>query len=68
MPGLSGPELAAELRAQHAGLGVIYMSGFTDDAINRRGVMDKAAVILEKPFSSQSLDEKIRQVLRSVPS
>jgi DNA-binding response OmpR family regulator len=61
--GMSGRELSERLRIQMPSLRVIYMSGYTDDAIVRHGVLTESAEFLQKPFSSDSLLRKVRAVL-----
>lgn len=61
--GMSGRELAERLRIQMPALRVIYMSGYTDDAIVRHGVLTESAEFLQKPFSSENLLRKVRAVL-----
>ena len=63
MPGASGPELVKQLVEQRPTLKVIYMSGYTDEAIVHHGVLDPGIVFLHKPFSSESLGQKIREVI-----
>ncbi|HMF60506.1 MAG TPA: response regulator, partial [Vicinamibacterales bacterium] len=63
MPGASGPELVRQLVEQRPDLKVIYMSGYTDEAIVHHGVLDPGIVLLLKPFSSESLGQKIREVI-----
>jgi two-component system, cell cycle sensor histidine kinase and response regulator CckA len=63
MPGGSGPDLVAQLVAQRPALKVIYMSGYTEDAITHHGVLDPGVAFLHKPFTAESLDRKIREVL-----
>jgi CheY-like chemotaxis protein len=63
MPGGSGPELIRRLVAERPGLKVLYMSGYTEDAISHHGVLDPGIAFLNKPFSSESLGRKIREVL-----
>ncbi len=62
MPGASGPELVKQLVEQRPTLKVIYMSGYTDDTIVHHGVLDPGIVFLHKPFSSESLGQRIREV------
>ena len=62
--GMSGRELSERLRIQMPTLKVIYMSGYTDDAIVRHGVLTESAEFLQKPFSSDNLLRKVRVVLR----
>ena len=62
MPGISGPELSRRLVKQRPALKVIYMSGYTDDVILRHGV-GPGIGFLSKPFTSETLGRKIREVL-----
>jgi two-component system cell cycle sensor histidine kinase/response regulator CckA len=63
MPGASGPELVGQLVARRPGLKVIYMSGYTDEAIVQHGLLNPGIAFLHKPFSSDTLGRKIRDVL-----
>ncbi len=63
MPGASGPELTTDLLARRPGLKVIYMSGYTEDAIVHHGVLKPGIAFLHKPFTADSLVRKIREVL-----
>jgi signal transduction histidine kinase/DNA-binding response OmpR family regulator len=63
MPALSGPELVSRIRARRPDLKVLYMSGYTDDAIGRHGVLGGDVPFLEKPFSNVGLTEAVRDVL-----
>jgi two-component system cell cycle sensor histidine kinase/response regulator CckA len=63
MPGASGPELTGRLVERWPGLKVIYMSGYTDEAIVQHGVLKPGIAFLHKPFTSESLGRKIREVL-----
>jgi PAS domain S-box-containing protein len=63
MPGMGGPELAARLAPLHPELRVLYVSGYTDDAILRHGVREGLAAFLQKPFTLDALARKIRDVL-----
>ncbi|HEX9084392.1 MAG TPA: ATP-binding protein, partial [Gemmatimonadaceae bacterium] len=63
MPGASGPELSRQLVQRRPGLKVIYMSGYTDEAIVHHGVLDPGIALLNKPFTSEALGRKIREVL-----
>jgi PAS domain S-box-containing protein len=63
MPGASGPDLVSQLVEQRPTLKVIYMSGYTDEAIVHHGVLDSGIEFLAKPFSSETLSRKIHDVL-----
>ncbi len=63
MPDLSGPELAARLTALRPHMQVLFMSGYTDDALAPLGVLDPGVALLQKPFTAEALTRKIREVL-----
>jgi len=63
MPGMGGRELADRLTAARPGVKVLFMSGYTDDAILRNGVAQDAAHFLPKPFAPADLTRKVREVL-----
>jgi CheY-like chemotaxis protein len=63
MPKLGGKDLADEVRARHPGIRVIYMSGYTDGAISRAGILGEGVTLLEKPFSSERLTRAVREAL-----
>jgi two-component system cell cycle sensor histidine kinase/response regulator CckA len=63
MPGLSGADLMQKLLEQRPALKVIYMSGYTVDAVIHHGVLKPGIAFLHKPFTSETLEQKIREVL-----
>jgi len=63
MPGCSGPELARQLTDRRPGFKVVYMSGYTDEAIVQHGVLKAGVAFLHKPFTSTILGRKIRETL-----
>jgi PAS domain S-box-containing protein len=65
MPGMSGPDLASRLLQERPTLRVVYMSGYTEDAIVHRGVLAPGVVFLHKPFTVETLDLKIREAVDS---
>ncbi|MFA6240202.1 MAG: response regulator [Candidatus Hydrogenedentales bacterium] len=63
MPGMSGRELAETVLAERPELKVMYMSGYTDDAIVHHGVVEDSMHFISKPFTAENLTRKIRDVL-----
>jgi CheY-like chemotaxis protein len=63
MPQISGRELAERLAELHPGLRVLFMSGYSDEAVFRHGVLSPEAAFIEKPFTERSLTRKVREVL-----
>jgi two-component system cell cycle sensor histidine kinase/response regulator CckA len=63
MPGASGPELTRRLVERRPELKVIYMSGYTEEAIVQHGVLKPGIAFLHKPFTSEALGRKLRETL-----
>ncbi len=63
MPGMDGRELAERLRAKLPGMKVIFMSGYTDNAIAHHGVLEEGVVFIQKPFYPDALAAKVREAL-----
>ncbi|MFO0591145.1 MAG: PAS domain S-box protein [Polyangiaceae bacterium] len=63
MPTLGGRDLAEALRKQRPALKVLFMTGFTDDAVLRHGISTSADALLQKPFTPAALADKLRLVL-----
>ncbi len=65
MPQMSGRELAGRLRALDRNLRVLFISGYTQEVIERHGVQETEAHVLHKPFTDRELTAKVREVLDS---
>jgi len=63
MPGMSGPELADRVRRDYPSIAVIFMSGYTSNAVLRRSIEAGEAHFVQKPFTTTGLATKLRQVL-----
>ena len=68
MPGMSGRVLAERVTRLYSGLPVLYMSGYTDDAIVRHGILEDDIFFLQKPFTGELLLSKVREALTVVPA
>jgi two-component system cell cycle sensor histidine kinase/response regulator CckA len=63
MPGVGGPELATRIATLRPGIRVLFMSGYAEESLTRKGTPIVAVSFLEKPFSSQALARRVREVL-----
>jgi CheY-like chemotaxis protein len=63
MPESTGAPLIERLRSARPGLRVLFMSGYTDDAILHHGVLEEGMPFLAKPFTPHALAQKVREVL-----
>jgi two-component system cell cycle sensor histidine kinase/response regulator CckA len=68
MPGIGGRELAKKLLALRPGISVLYLSGYTEDAVVTQGALGPGTGFLQKPFTLQNLAKKVRDVMRSQPA
>jgi CheY-like chemotaxis protein len=66
MPHMSGTELAERLRTLRPEIAVLYMSGYTDDALGRHGALTPGTLLLHKPFDERSLTRRVREALDRV--
>jgi CheY-like chemotaxis protein len=65
LPGMNGRVLAEELRRQYPRLRVLYMSGYTDDAVVRRGVLERQTHFVQKPFGQSDFLRQVREALNA---
>jgi CheY-like chemotaxis protein len=63
MPGMGGRELVHQLSLARPETKVLYLSGYTEDAIVSEGTIEKGTAFLQKPFTLQALSRKVREVL-----
>ncbi len=67
MPGMNGRELAAHVTNLLPNVRVLYMSGYTENAVGLDGTLDAGINLLQKPFSLPALKDRVREVLDSEP-
>ena len=63
MPGMSGRDLAEAVKTSHPNIRILYMFGYTDDAVLRHGVLEPGNHFIQKPFRPVDLVRKVRLVL-----
>jgi len=68
MPGMSGPKLAAELLQRRPDIKILFVSGYTNESLTSRGVLEDGVELLQKPFSSSELKQQVRSVLDKTPA
>jgi PAS domain S-box-containing protein len=68
MPSIDGHQLALQLKKQRPGLRILYMSGYTDSALLPEDVMAEEADLLRKPFTPQTLLERVQKALLPAPT
>ncbi len=65
MPRMNGLQLAEQLQRQDPSLKALFVSGYSDDAVIRQGMLEPGSRYLQKPFSPLALARKVRQVLEA---
>jgi PAS domain S-box-containing protein len=68
MPGMNGRELARAVACLRPGIRRLYMSGYTADGVEHRGLLDPGMELLQKPFLLRDLSERVRAVLAAPPA
>ncbi|MBI4512506.1 MAG: response regulator, partial [Gemmatimonadetes bacterium] len=63
LPGMGGKELFERIRTTRPAIKALYMSGYTCNAVVRQGILEPGVFLLEKPFTSNVLIRKVREVL-----
>lgn len=66
MPRMGGPELIKTLRNTRDGFGVIFMSGYTEEAALENSSIANESMVLNKPFSSELLAHKVNEIMERV--
>jgi DNA-binding NarL/FixJ family response regulator len=67
LPKIGGRELAEAVTKKRPDIRVLFMSGYSDDAVLQHRLTEKHALLLQKPFTSRALAEKVRSALAAVP-
>lgn len=68
LPRIGGRQLAERLRVARPDMKLLYMSGYTDDAIFQHGIIDSGVAFIQKPFTRASLTRKVRETMRGPTS
>jgi CheY-like chemotaxis protein len=66
MPGISGKKLAERISESQKNIKVLFISGYTDEAIVQHGILDSSVHFLQKPFSAKTLAQKTRSILDDI--
>jgi PAS domain S-box-containing protein len=67
MPGINGPKLAELLHASRPQVRVLYVTGYTENAVVHRGLLDNDLAFMQKPFTVESLTRRVRRILEHPP-
>ena len=66
MPGMNGRQLAEVMRTKRPGIKVLFMTGYTQDALSTQGILEPGVALIHKPLRAGTLTRQIRQVLDSI--
>jgi two-component system cell cycle sensor histidine kinase/response regulator CckA len=64
LEGMNGRELYTRLTGERLGLKVLYMSGYSKDILSDQGLPEKGIDLIQKPFTTKAMTDKVREVLR----
>lgn len=64
MPGLTGPEVVSGVRLSHPEAAVLYMSGYSGNALDQQGVAELGAQCLQKPFPLEELARRVQELVQ----
>jgi two-component system, cell cycle sensor histidine kinase and response regulator CckA len=67
MPGMNGREVASRITAGRPEVKVLYVSGYTENAIGHNGLLEEGVTLLQKPFTLPTLKTKVREMLDQLP-
>jgi PAS domain S-box-containing protein len=67
MPGMNGMEVASHVRQRFASVRVLYVSGYTEDAVVHHGILEEGVQLLQKPFTATDLLQRVRNLLDPRP-
>ena len=65
LPGMKGPELARRICQRHPGVKVLFMSGYTGDALADQGDVQDPRAFIQKPFTARELLARVQEILRT---
>jgi CheY-like chemotaxis protein len=64
LPGMNGREIAERIQASRPEIAVLFTSGYTDDVIAHKGVIDRGVSYIPKPYTVEQIAAKVREVIK----